>query len=110
MRGCCGCTRATPLEVGGEIEVGALAARFDRAGVKEHSLGELAFRERGRAGNEIATEVDGAEREGEYPSSENGRGDGGEDGCAGGDSDVDSGTGDTAVFAGVFGLAKALNG
>jgi len=73
------------LKVGGETEVGALPTGFDRAGVKEHlfgvdfdgfigrrhrgafvepsedALGEVAFRERRRAWNEIATEVDGSE-------------------------------------------------
>jgi hypothetical protein len=75
----------------------------------EDALGKIPFRERGRAGDKIPSEVDRPEREDGDPDAGECRDD--RDECAhdGGDHEIDGSTGHTPIFARVFGLSEAIN-
>ena len=76
---------------------------------REQPVREVALRQFGRAGDEVAPEVDGAERDAEEGGADERRGDGADaERQNAGDGDVGDRAGDAAILARVLGLAQGV--
>jgi len=102
-------SRPTPRPTGGTIRRRPPPAARRRVPSEQpqRAPGEVALREFGRAGHEVAAEPDRCERDGEDDRAEFDRDQRADGDCADrGDRDVDDRAGETAVFAGVLWTPK----